>query len=166
MIDSLKQQRVVGELVGMSYIGNRIFIGGYPAASNENLLRENNVRAVVTCAHELCPKVFNGIAYHHVDLRDRHSEKLVDHLLEAIPFIDKHIKRGNVLIHCAMGKSRSVSIAIAYLILRNNLSFQNALKLIRRARYIAKPNSAFQHQLKLLKEAMRKHTQQVYYQEL
>lgn len=157
MIDELKQQRVVGELVGMSYIGNRIFVGGYPAASNERLLRDNNICAVVTCARELSPVLLDGVNYHHIDLRDRHSEHLVDHLLETIPFIDKNIKRGNVLIHCAMGKSRSVSVAIAYLILRKNLSYQNAFKLIQRARCIAKPNSGFERQLRLLKLAIKKH---------
>ena len=146
------EHRMIGELIGMSYIGKRIFISGFPGANNIQLLKKNNIVGVVTCARELQPKHYPNIAYHFLDLRDRSTEQLVDHLFKTIPFIDKHIKRGNILIHCAMGKSRSVSVAMAYLILRHDLSYQNSLKLIKRARCIAGPNRGFRKQLKSLKQ--------------
>lgn len=59
-----------------------------------------------------------------------------------------------LLIHfSAMGKSRSVTIMIAYLLRQYpNHTVSSALELIRESRPIAEPNDGFMAQLKLYKE--------------
>jgi dual specificity phosphatase 12 len=60
---------------------------------------------------------------------------------------DAVASREAVLIHCAAGMSRSVSIAAAYLIAAGGLSAADAVAAIKRARPIADPNKGFMEQL-------------------
>lgn len=57
------------------------------------------------------------------------------------------IRNGNVLIHCLAGMSRSVTIAVAYVMTISNLSWEDALKVVKSGRRIANPNAGFQNQL-------------------
>ncbi|CAL3967559.1 unnamed protein product [Diplocarpon coronariae] len=66
---------------------------------------------------------------------------------------EKEGKGGRVLIHCAMGKSRSVTVTIAFLLRKySHLTVKSALDLIRQSRPIAEPNDGFMAQLRLYKE--------------
>lgn len=57
------------------------------------------------------------------------------------------IRNGNVLIHCLAGMSRSVTIVVAYVMTISNLSWEDALKVVKSGRRIANPNAGFQNQL-------------------
>ena len=52
-----------------------------------------------------------------------------------------------IAIHCQAGMSRSVTIAIAFLIDHYRLTLKTALCLIKEKRSIAKPNNGFMRQL-------------------
>ncbi|KFB47441.1 hypothetical protein ZHAS_00015387 [Anopheles sinensis] len=71
------------------------------------------------------------------------------------------LKQGNVLIHCLAGMSRSVTVAVAYIMAVTPLNWKEALKVVRAGRSIANPNLGFQNQLqdfetsKLLEERKR-----------
>lgn len=53
---------------------------------------------------------------------------------------------------CAMGKSRSATVVIAYLMQKHNISPSDALAHVRQARSIAEPNEGFWKQLELYSE--------------
>lgn len=53
----------------------------------------------------------------------------------------------NVLIHCLAGMSRSVTIAIAYIMSVSDLTWRDALRVVRVGRRIANPNAGFVLQL-------------------
>lgn len=57
------------------------------------------------------------------------------------------LREGNVLIHCLAGMSRSVTVAVAYIMTATNLSWKEALKVVRTGRAVANPNIGFQTQL-------------------
>lgn len=57
------------------------------------------------------------------------------------------IRDGVVLIHCLAGMSRSVTVAVAYIMSVTNLSWKEALKVVRTGRAVANPNLGFQNQL-------------------
>lgn len=68
---------------------------------------------------------------------------------ETSDLINSFIKqKKNVLVHCIMGRSRSVSIVLAYLIKYNKMTFEEGLKLIKLNRSIVCPNDGFIEQLK------------------
>ncbi|ALH06767.1 dual specificity protein phosphatase [Port-miou virus] len=55
-----------------------------------------------------------------------------------------------VLVHCMMGISRSASCVIAYLMLKKEMTFMDALSLVRRKRPCVSPNPGFLKQLQEL----------------
>ncbi len=57
-----------------------------------------------------------------------------------------------MLIHCAQGISRSTSIAIAFLMKKENLSYSDAMRRVKQSRACAGPNFGFVVQLQLLHE--------------
>ncbi|MFX1315910.1 MAG: dual specificity protein phosphatase family protein, partial [Promethearchaeota archaeon] len=60
-----------------------------------------------------------------------------DYIEEILSFIDKHIKIGKVLVHCAMGISRSGGIIVAWLLKENpSWSWSDALNYVKKSRLI------------------------------
>ena len=57
---------------------------------------------------------------------------------------------GRVLVHCAAGVSRSSATVIYYLMTREYMSYDTALKRVRDVRHIAWPNEGFEYQLRAL----------------
>lgn len=57
------------------------------------------------------------------------------------------LRDGHVLIHCLAGMSRSVTVAVAYIMSVTQLSWKEALKVVRTGRAVANPNLGFQTQL-------------------
>ena len=57
------------------------------------------------------------------------------------------LREGNVLIHCLAGMSRSVTVAVAYIMTCTNLNWKESLKVVRAGRAVANPNMGFQTQL-------------------
>jgi protein-tyrosine phosphatase len=86
--------------------------------------------------------------YLKLGLKDESSEIISEHFIPAIEFIQKHVDQGkNVLVHCMAGKSRSVTIILAYLIHSQKYSLQDALKLVLKKNSNVCPNLGFFKQL-------------------
>lgn len=58
---------------------------------------------------------------------DRENYDIIQHFEKAFEFIDRNRKYTNVLVHCFLGISRSVSLVTAYLMKKYNLNFEKAL---------------------------------------
>lgn len=54
---------------------------------------------------------------------------------------------GCVFIHCVVGRSRSVTFAVAYIMTVTSLPFADALTIVRERRPVANPNEGFCKQL-------------------
>ncbi|RLN15226.1 hypothetical protein BBJ28_00010643 [Nothophytophthora sp. Chile5] len=67
---------------------------------------------------------------------------------------------GKVLVHCFMGRSRSATIVLAYLVARRGLALSEALRELRRVRPQAQPNTGFYKELLAL-EAQQKEQPEV-----
>ena len=59
------------------------------------------------------------------------------------------------LVHCAAGVSRSVSIVLAYLVIKRNMSLADSIAMVRAARPIMNPNLGFLRQLITLETSVR-----------
>ncbi|TMS04949.1 Dual specificity protein phosphatase 19 [Larimichthys crocea] len=62
-----------------------------------------------------------------------------------------HKQDGAVLVHCNAGVSRSSSIVIGYLMLKEGLSFDDAYSQVKLARPSIRPNPGFYQQLQSYK---------------
>mmetsp|Transcript_12571 Transcript_12571/g.36490 ORF Transcript_12571/g.36490 Transcript_12571/m.36490 type:complete len:274 (-) Transcript_12571:137-958(-) len=139
---------------------SKLYIGSRDDAKNLQALQANRIRYVLNCTpskndggvanfHEARRDAFE---YFRCPLQDNPSQSLKGHLDDAFAFLHKARIRedGNVLIHCNKGESRSVAIAIAFLMTQSNMSYDDALGLVRKARPQAKVNDAFVPQLQQL----------------
>merc|ERR1712087_837021 len=82
---------------------------------------------------------------------DLSGYEITKDVIAAIKFIEQCLNGndgGNLLIHCASGKSRSASICIGYLMWKQNISFEDAKYAVRQKRPIIFPNAGFEKQLK------------------
>jgi protein-tyrosine phosphatase len=60
----------------------------------------------------------------------------------------------NILVHCAAGVSRSPSLVIAYLMIENRWSYDEAYDYVRKKRCFIYPNAGFVKQLLFLQKAL------------
>ncbi|KAF3936714.1 hypothetical protein ABW19_dt0201052 [Dactylella cylindrospora] len=114
-------------------------------------LEAANITHVVSVLRgRLDSKLFEGFEHLHIEVDDDEDENLLEYFQISNAFIDKAIQNGgNVLVHCAMGKSRSATIATAYLIYKKQIPPSAAVALIKETRPMVEPNVGFWEQLEL-----------------
>jgi len=88
-----------------------------------------------------------------VDKEDTNLEMYFD---ECVDFIDEAKRQGgSVLVHCFVGKSRSVTIVVAYLMKKHGMTLAQALQHVKSKRPVASPNAGFIRQLQDLEKSMQ-----------
>jgi len=130
-------------------IRDKLFISGYEGANDVTVMKEQGISHILdaTGTQKLFPEDF---VYHLVSWDDSPDQEVLSHLPSCVEFVEKSISEGTgVLIHCAAGISRSSTVACAYLMKTDNISFETALEIVRAARPICSPNGGFRIQLKL-----------------
>ncbi|XP_074381978.1 dual specificity protein phosphatase 1-like [Apium graveolens] len=102
------------------------------------------------------PSYPDDFKYRTVDVQDRHDVNIAQYFDDCIGFIDEAKEMGgNVLVHCFVGRSRSVTIVVAYLIKKHGMSYSEALQHVKSKRAIASPNSGFLLQLQNFEKSLR-----------
>ncbi|KAI3927841.1 hypothetical protein MKW98_023442 [Papaver atlanticum] len=88
-------------------------------------------------------------------MTDREGTDLTRHFAECFDFIDEaKTKGGGVLVHCFAGKSRSVTIIVAYLMQKRRLSLSQAVEHVKNRRPKASPNPGFIRQLQNFEKSL------------
>jgi protein-tyrosine phosphatase len=110
-----------------------------------------NVANGVRCFYKDSPSVYRTtndkkmIDYLKIPMLDDEQYNLLQHLDQIFDFIDN----GQVvLVHCAMGISRSTACVIAYLMKTRNWTYGEAFNHVKKNRRIICPNRGFKRQLK------------------
>jgi dual specificity phosphatase 12 len=90
----------------------------------------------------------------HVQIDDDDEEDIIKYFAIVNAFINHaHSHRGRVLIHCIAGISRSVTVAMAYLLHETEAQTSHDIEIllakIKRCRPIANPNVSFREQLEI-----------------
>ncbi|KAI9371544.1 protein-tyrosine phosphatase-like protein [Aspergillus egyptiacus] len=133
--------------------GYNIYIGGIFSLKNKAALSRANITHVLSVLRlQPTDETFSAYQHRHIEVDDVEDENLLEHFPSAIEFIKSGLDAGGgVLVHCAMGKSRSATICIAYLLhhKRNAFTPQSALALLRESRPLCEPNPGFMEQLNI-----------------
>lgn len=138
----------------MTRINENLYLGACWNASNIEELRRAKIKMVISMAEEFSKPITNDkdiFVFAHFPLADSCYEFAIPKLLLAIRTLSLTIQqRKNVLVHCALGKSRSVAVIIAYLMFAYQLSFEEAFWSVQNKRNVASPNKGYMNQLRIL----------------
>ncbi|TYZ60195.1 hypothetical protein PybrP1_003517 [[Pythium] brassicae (nom. inval.)] len=129
-----------------------LFIGSIHAAFNVDALREKRISHVLNLA-AAAATFPDDFTYLSVGIRDKDAANLLSCLPVAMLFVQAGIDAGGVLVHCAGGRSRSPAVAIAYLMTRDQLSFDAAADHVKALRPVVALNAGFESQLRCLERA-------------
>ncbi|KAF2709304.1 dual specificity protein phosphatase 12 [Pleomassaria siparia CBS 279.74] len=129
-----------------------LYIGGMFTLRRRDALQQANITHVLSVLRlPLDQNLFSPFKQHMVvEVDDVDDENLLEHFPATNRFIQNGLDSGGgVLVHCAMGKSRSATCVMAYLMQKHNISPAQALSHVRQARSICEPNEGFMKQLEL-----------------
>ncbi|KAF7246034.1 hypothetical protein EG68_10161 [Paragonimus skrjabini miyazakii] len=130
----------------MSKIVPGIYVGGLSAAKSEMQLTKYGITHLCTVVLQYIEVKNRKQIVFRAD--DSPNERLSRFFEDACFFIhEARVSGGSVLIHCACGVSRSVTITLAYLLVLTDLCLADLFKAVQGARHCACPNSGFMQQL-------------------
>lgn len=126
-----------------------IFIGDFEDALDIHFLKHRHIVGIINAAVELPNKSdYYPAAYLKLDLYDLPYQDILGVLSYAYKFLEQNLQTGNVLVHCAMGISRSVALVIGYLLLKfPDLTYDYIYQYIKSHRSQINPNTGFKNQL-------------------
>ncbi|CAL4956467.1 unnamed protein product [Urochloa decumbens] len=133
-----------------------LYLGSIGAALNKDALKSLNITHILIVARSLSPAFPAEFNYKKIEVLDSLDTDLLKHFDECFSFIDEGISSGgNVLVHCFAGRSRSVTIVVAYLMKKHQMSLESALSLVRSKRLQVAPNEGFISQLENFEKSLQ-----------
>ncbi|XKL62226.1 hypothetical protein PGB90_002059 [Kerria lacca] len=124
-----------------------LYVGNYRDSKDAAQLEKFNITHILSI-HDTAKRIFPERHYLCVLASDTPNQNLSQYFSLCNDFIHAaRLRNGNVLIHCLAGMSRSVTVTTAYIMTVTDLSWKDALKVVRVGRTVANPNSGFQKQL-------------------
>ncbi|XP_061766287.1 dual specificity protein phosphatase 13A-like isoform X1 [Nerophis ophidion] len=137
-------------LTAVDEVWPNLFIGNIAVAQNKRTLSKLGITHILNAAHSKQGSIGdqsfygNACVYCGVPGEDSDHFDLSQYFKSAADFIHKGLKcdHGKVLVHCIMGMSRSATLVLAYLMIRQRLSLQDAVKHVVQKRAIY-PNRNF-----------------------
>ncbi|KAL6257387.1 hypothetical protein P5V15_010959 [Pogonomyrmex californicus] len=125
-----------------------LYIGNYQDSKDADQLERFEITHILAI-HDTARRLHSDKHYLCILAADSPDQNLSQYFSLCNDFIHAaRLRGGNVLIHCLAGMSRSVTVAVAYIMSITNLSWKEALKVVKVGRSIANPNVGFQQQLK------------------
>ncbi|XP_075960664.1 dual specificity protein phosphatase 26-like [Anarhichas minor] len=130
----------------------RLYVGDQHSAVNRADLSKHRVTHILNAAHSkrgVQPDIYEGmeITYIGVEAHDSCGFDMSVNFQAAADFIHRALSRGGkVLVHCHVGVSRSATLVLAYLMLKQNLTLVEAICAVKDNRGVI-PNRGFLRQL-------------------
>ncbi|XP_009076562.1 PREDICTED: dual specificity protein phosphatase 13 isoform B-like [Acanthisitta chloris] len=135
-----------------------LYVGDLYIARDKEQLSRMGISHVVNAAAgrfriDTGPKFYHDLPvdYYGIEAEDNPSFDLSIYFYPVAEYIRAALNspRGKVLVHCAMGISRSATLVLAFLMICEGMSLTNAIQTVRSHRGIC-PNSGFLKQLQEL----------------
>ncbi|PVH93101.1 phosphatases II [Periconia macrospinosa] len=140
--------------------GGSLYIGGLYALYQTDLIRAAGITHVLSVIDydPLLHEKFGHLKHYHIRADDDPNEDLLRYFESTTKYIDEGLnsevfneegskKKGGVFVHCAMGKSRSATLIIAYLMWKFKIGWKEALEQVCEGRPVCDPNVGFKEQL-------------------
>ncbi|XP_027573277.1 LOW QUALITY PROTEIN: dual specificity protein phosphatase 26 [Pipra filicauda] len=136
-----------------------LYLGDQDIASNRRELAQLRITHVLNASHSKWrggAEYYEGtgIRYLGIEAHDSPSFDMSPYFYPAADFIHQALNEGRILVHCAVGVSRSATLVLAYLMIRHHMPLVEAIKTVKDHRGII-PNRGFLRQLVALDNALR-----------
>nr|BAK01662.1 predicted protein [Hordeum vulgare subsp. vulgare] len=141
-----------------SKINDFLYLGSRMVAESKPSLEKEGITHILNCAGTVCSPAFPGdYAYRVLYLADGPNQDMASLFYEVLDWIEAaRQKNGHVFVHCEKGISRSSTMAICYLMWKNNKGFYPTHEEVKKIRDVASPNPNFTTQLLAWWERRRK----------
>ncbi|XP_074645425.1 dual specificity protein phosphatase 6-like [Tubulanus polymorphus] len=127
-----------------------LFLGNARTSSNFEILAKLGIRYILNVTSNV-PNVFENdtnFKYMQIPISDHWSQNLSVFFPQAISFIDEARRnKAGVLVHCLAGISRSVTVTVAYIMQKLNMSLNDAYDFVKKSKPDISPNFNFMGQL-------------------
>ncbi|XP_028332196.1 dual specificity phosphatase 29 [Gouania willdenowi] len=152
--------------VAYTHVNNvwpNVFIGDEETAKDKLKLKSMGITHILNAAEGTWNNVDTGpgyysdmdVVYYGVVAEDIPSFDLSQYFYSAAQFIEKTLKnpQNKLLVHCVMGRSRSATLFLAYLMIYENMTVVEAVEHLKKQRRII-PNWGFLKQLRELDQQL------------
>lgn len=125
--------------------GPCVYLGSAYNSACYYTLKEYNIKYIVNVTAEISNYYEGSITYHRISIRDDNYQTIQPHLQESYDVIKKFIDegKGNILIHCYMGKSRSATIVANFISMETGEDVVQVLEKLVLKRPIVNPTEKF-----------------------
>jgi protein-tyrosine phosphatase len=138
-----------------------LYIGDAYTAGSLVTLKKYHITHIVVAGAELTQSFPGEFEYIQFAITDVVSFDISQYFAESNQFISHALaKGGHILIHCAMGVSRSTALAIAYVMSAYQVSFLRAKTIVEHKHEDTRPNSGFVLQLQAYEQLLRVRTKE------
>jgi predicted protein tyrosine phosphatase len=150
-----------------------LFISSQVPAHSLKILQHVGITHIINCTENDDMAFPDNFSYLCLCLQDRSTTDLIKAIYTCNKFVstvmhpttvqqqlqqnNTSTERTKVLFYCGAGISRSVAVALGYLILEEKLPLQIAFALIKAARSVADPNPSFCASLRILDQERMMH---------
>ncbi|KAK7815144.1 hypothetical protein U0070_007809 [Myodes glareolus] len=157
-------RRTATTLTHINEVWPNLFLGDAYAARDKSRLIQLGITHVVNVAAgkfqvDTGAKFYRGtpLEYYGIEADDNPFFDLSVYFLPVARYIRDALNtpRNRVLVHCAMGVSRSATVVLAFLMICENMTLVDAIQTVQAHRDIC-PNSGFLRQLQVLDNRLRR----------
>nr|XP_033806052.1 dual specificity protein phosphatase 26 [Geotrypetes seraphini]XP_033806054.1 dual specificity protein phosphatase 26 [Geotrypetes seraphini]XP_033806055.1 dual specificity protein phosphatase 26 [Geotrypetes seraphini]XP_033806056.1 dual specificity protein phosphatase 26 [Geotrypetes seraphini] len=138
-----------------------LYLGDQDIAADRRELSRLGITHILNASHSKWrggPEYYEGmrITYQGIEAQDSPTFDMSVHFYPAADFIHKALREsgGKILVHCAVGVSRSATLVLAYLMIHHHMALVEAIKTVKDHRGII-PNRGFLRQLVALDNSLR-----------
>ncbi|KAM9313275.1 dual specificity protein phosphatase 26 [Gastrophryne carolinensis] len=142
----------------------RLYLGDQEIAANKRELYQLHITHILNAVHsrwrggEEYYRDMN-ISYMGIEAQDSPTFDMSIHFNAAADFIHRALReKGKILVHCAVGVSRSATLVLAYLMIYHRMTLVEAINTVKEKRGII-PNRGFLRQLIELESTLKKKSQ-------
>ncbi|XP_053548865.1 dual specificity protein phosphatase 13 [Bombina bombina] len=155
-------ENYTGDVHHVDQVFPNLYLGDIVIASDKNKLKKIGITHILNAAHsswECKDNIEYGpdIEYYGITAEDCPDFDISVYLRPGAEFINKALNtpNGKVLVHCVLGKSRSATLVLAYLMIYQHFSLPEAIRHVSNHRCIA-PNRGFLEQLQQLERQLKR----------
>ncbi len=131
----------------MTQIKDYLYLGSLNDSNNKDFLINNNIKTIINVTYNHENIKYDNIKYYKIETFDNEKQPIIYVINYVINIINENKKDGNILVHCYVGKSRSATCVIAYLMKEYNMTLEKAIIYTKNRRDIINPNHGFINQL-------------------